>query len=131
MGFLGLSGCRSGGLDGGSLDAVARARLDVAEIYRLEGEGRERDDALHRQLGEVYAGEALTRAYVDHHHALTRFAEEEVRVQVEESTIEELVSDGPDGLRLSFSTTAVIRSVVSPSHPAFSIPPDSSACKEH
>lgn len=77
------------------LDAVARARLEVAEAWELDGvSGPAADDALHALLARTYAEEALTRAYVDHHRALTRFAREEVSVHLEASVLEGAEMEG-------------------------------------
>ena len=103
--LAGLPGCGDGAVHHGQLDAVAQARLRVASVDEL----RDGDDALHALLSEVYTGEALTRAYVDHHHARARFVEEEVQLTVREVSLEEQVLEGPDSGRLRWTVLAEVQ----------------------
>ena len=51
------------------------------QVYRVYGMGIDRDE-IHRHLASSFAGEALTREYVEHFTTLVRMAREQTSIEV-------------------------------------------------
>jgi hypothetical protein len=85
--FLGglacIIGCTSSPIDslGGADSIVARFRQLHSQVYGVYAMGPDRD-AIHAQLAGAFAGDALTREYVEHWTTLARMREEGTAIDV-------------------------------------------------
>ena len=87
--------------------ALSSAFVDLhAPIYGVYEIGDD-EDALHALLAGRFAGEELTRAYVEHFLALTRLAEQQTTIAITDVSYDEIaiLSRGGEGIRLSADWT--------------------------
>jgi hypothetical protein len=75
--------CTSSPIDrlGGADSVIERFRQIHSQVYRVYSLGPDRD-AIHAQLAAAFAGDALTREYVEHWTTLARMREEGTAIDV-------------------------------------------------
>ena len=76
-------GCTASPIDrlGGADSVIERFRQIHSQVYRVYSLGPDRD-AIHAQLAAAFAGDALTREYVEHWTTLARMREEGTAIDV-------------------------------------------------